>query len=412
MKIAFIISNLYGGGAERAEINIMNALSEKHDVTAICYRNCDPDRNYPLAPGVRLVYLKPRYPVESHLAVLDWFARLEQIRHLRKRERFDAVVSFLDGANAYNIMTARDGKTVISIRNLISKSGRHRTSKDISPEHALVDSVARRFQNRADAIICVSEDVAQDQMIHFHVASGKVSVIHNFVDPAMVQSMAQEENRDPAFLGFVESHDILFGNCGRLVFQKGQWHLLKAFSQVVKEYPHAGLFIIGEGKLEPYLKEMISGYGLSEHVMLCGYQTNPIKYMKYADWLVHSALYEGMSNTVLEAMALGLPVICTDCAGTRELLTPERQYGQAVETLLMGDYGIITRLEPDREDLQSPTVTEGEEYLSVAMRQAIDNPALRLKYSKASLERVIEFSREEKISEWEQMISELVNGAK
>ena len=45
-------------------------------------------------------------------------------------------------------------------------------------------------------------------------------------------------------------------------------------------------------------------------------------------------------------------------------------------------------------------------------RQAIDNPALRLRYSKASLERVKEFSREQKISEWEQMISELVNGAK
>ncbi len=410
MKIAFIIGNLYGGGAERAEINIMNALSEKHDVTAICYRNCDPDRNYPLAPGVRLVYLKPRYPVESHLAVLDWFARLEQIRHLRKRERFDAVVSFLDGANAYNIMTARDGKTVISIRNLISKSGRHRTSKDISPEHALVDSVARRFQNCADAIICVSEDVAQDQMILFHVASEKVSVIHNFVDPAMVQSMAQEENRDPAFLGFVESHDILFGNCGRLVFQKGQWHLLKAFSQAVKEYPHAGLFIIGEGKLEPYLKEMISGYGLSEHVMLCGYQTNPIKYMKYADWLVHSALYEGMSNSVLEAMALGLPVICTDCAGTRELLTPQRAYGKTVETMMMGEYGIVCRLDKDVDDLFSLSQTEGEKYLAAAMLQVMENPALKTKYREASTLRVKEFSKEKKIAEWEQKISALVSG--
>ncbi len=410
MKIAFIISNLYGGGAERAEINIMNALSEKHDVTAICYRNCDPDRNYPLAPGVRLVYLKPRYPVESHLAVLDWFARLEQIRHLRKRERFDAVVSFLDGANAYNIMTARDGKTVISIRNLISKSGRHRTSKDISPKHALVASVARRFQNCADAIICVSEDVAQDQMILFHVASEKVSVIHNFVDPAMVQSMAQEENRDPAFLGFVESHDILFGNCGRLVFQKGQWHLLKAFSQAVKEYPHAGLFIIGEGKLEPYLKEMISGYGLSEHVMLCGYQTNPIKYMKYADWLVHSALYEGMSNSVLEAMALGLPVICTDCAGTRELLTPQRAYGKTVETMMMGEYGIVCRLDKDVDDLFSLSQTESEKYLAAAMLQVMENPALKTKYREASTLRVKEFSKEKKIAEWEQKISALVSG--
>ncbi len=410
MKIAFIIGNLYGGGAERAEINIMNALSEKHDVTAICYRNCDPDRNYPLAPGVRLVYLKPRYPVESHLAVLDWFARLEQIRHLRKRERFDAVVSFLDGANAYNIMTARDGKTVISIRNLISKSGRHRTSKDISPKHTLVTSVARRFQNCADAIICVSEDVAQDQMILFHVASEKVSVIHNFVDPAMVQSMAQEENRDPAFLGFVESHDILFGNCGRLVFQKGQWHLLKAFSQAVKEYPHAGLFIIGEGKLEPYLKEMISGYGLSEHVMLCGYQTNPIKYMKYADWLVHSALYEGMSNSVLEAMALGLPVICTDCAGTRELLTPQRAYGKTVETMMMGEYGIVCRLDKDVDDLFSLSQTEGEKYLAAAMLQVMENPALKTKYREASTLRVKEFSKEKKIAEWEQKISALVSG--
>lgn len=410
MKLAFIIDNLYGGGAERAEINIMNALSENHDVTAICYRKNDRDKNYPLSPKVRLIYLKPRYPTESAFAFLNWLARFGKIREIRKRERFDAVVSFLDGGNAYNILTARDEKTVISIRNLISRSAKRRASKLISPEHTLLNSAARLLQNRADQIVCVSEDVARDQILHFRAPEEKVTVVQNFVDTDLVANLAREENQDAEFLNFRETHDVLFANCGRLVFQKGQWHLLKAFAEVVRAHPRAGLFIVGEGKLEAYLRRMIADYGLSENVMLCGYQTNPMKCLKHADWLVHSALYEGMSNTILEALALGLPVISTDCAGTREILTPQRPYGQPVETVLLGEYGILCPLEEDRDDLQTRALSESEKALAAAMCMAIDNPALQARYRAASARRVKAFSKEIKISEWERKLAALVSG--
>ena len=412
MKIGFIIDNLYGGGAERAEINIMNALSEHHDITAIVYRNYNEEKNYSLRSEVRLVYINPRFPTDSPLAYLNWAERIIRMKQIRKQERFDVVISFLDGGNAYNVLTACGEKTVISVRNLISKSGKHRVPSIISPDHVFIQTAARRLQNRADIIICVSEDVARDQIQFFHADIRKTKVIQNFVDAEMVRCWAERKNSDCDFLRFVASHDVLFGNSGRLAYQKGQWHLIKAFSEVVREYPGAGLFIVGEGKLEKLLKEAIRDYGLEGNVMLCGYQTNPMQYLKYADWLVHSALYEGMSNTVLEAMALGLPVICTDCAGTRELLTPERPYGETVKTLLFGDYGIICRLDEDRNNLRSSRMTESEQDLALAMNHVIENPALKEQYEKASLERVKAFSKEIKITEWEAIIKETVSKSK
>ena len=410
MKLAFIIDNLYGGGAERAEINIMNDLSERHDVTAVCYRKNDREKNYPLAPRVRLLYLKPRFPTDSPFAFLNWLVRFGKIRDIRRREHFDAVVSFLDGGNAYNVLTARGDKAVISIRNLISRSAKPRASKLTSPEHTLLNSAARLLQNRADRIVCVSEDVARDQILHFRAPEDKVTVVQNFVDADLVSGLAGEENRDADFLRFRETHDILFANCGRLVFQKGQWHLIKAFSEVIRAHPRAGLIILGEGKLEAYLRRLISEYGLSENVMLCGYQTNPFKYMKYADWLVHSALYEGMSNTVLEAMALGLPVISTDCAGTRELLTPRRPWGAPVDSVLLGEYGVVCPLEEDRDDLHLRSLTPGEKGIAAAMGMVLEDPSLQARYRAASRERVKAFSKEIKISEWERTLAALASG--
>lgn len=410
MKIAFIIDNLYGGGAERAEVNIMNALSERHEVTAIAYRNFDEGKNYPLSPTVRLLYRKPRFATESPLAYLNWAERFLWMKRIRRQEGFDAVVSFQDGGNAYNVLTACGEKTVVSIRNLISKSGKRRHVKELSPRHVPVQVLARRLQNRADSVVCVSEDVAQDQIENFRADAKKIVVIQNFVDAGAVRAPALIENRDQVFLHFVEKHGPVFCNSGRLAFQKGQWHLLKAFAELVADYPNAGLFLLGEGKLEPWLKHWIADLGLERNVLLCGYQTNPGQYVRYADWMVHSALYEGMSNAVLESLALGLPVICTDCAGTRELLTPNRPSGQPVESVLLGEYGILCRLDEDWEDLSSPEPTEGERALTAAMRLVIENPSLREQYQKASAERAEAFSKEVKTTEWEALLRSLVSG--
>ena len=141
--------------------------------------------------------------------------------------------------------------------------------------------------------------------------------------------------------------------------------------------------------------------------MLCGYQTNPAKYMKHADWLVHSALYEGMSNVVLEAMALSLPIICTDCAGTRELLTPERSAGDKVDHIILGQFGIVCRLDADKNDIRDKRPTRGEKALAEAMILVLKQPELKTHYSTASHKRAEAFGKERVINDWEQLLQEL-----
>ena len=110
----------------------------------------------------------------------------------------------------------------------------------------------------------------------------------------------------------------------RLVERKGVQHLIKAMPAIVDSIPSASLQVVGEGNLSDELTAQCRVLGVHEHVEFLGYVPHdnlPELYQK-AELFVQPSFYEGMSNTVLEAMACGLPIIAT-CEGGREELLKE-----------------------------------------------------------------------------------------
>ena len=104
--------------------------------------------------------------------------------------------------------------------------------------------------------------------------------------------------------------------------QKNQKMLIEAFSKIHSNYPEYQLVIYGEGKLRHQLQEQIDLLGLQERISLPGSRSDVLEQIKDASLFVLPSDFEGMPNVLIEAMALGLPCISTDCpcGGPRELI--------------------------------------------------------------------------------------------
>ena len=114
--------------------------------------------------------------------------------------------------------------------------------------------------------------------------------------------------------------------------------LIKAFKEVNKVY-NCKLFIIGEGSERTKLNNLIEKLKLQGKVFMLGFKKNPFKYLKQSDVFVLSSKYEGLPNSLIQALLLGVPCISTDCkSGPREILN-NGEFGQLVE---VGNYHQIS----------------------------------------------------------------------
>jgi glycosyltransferase involved in cell wall biosynthesis len=170
----------------------------------------------------------------------------------------------------------------------------------------------------ADEVVAVSEGVADDMVRCRLVPSRKhIKVIYN----AVVSPELHERAKAP-----VEHHWFAPGErpvlltVGRLTAQKDHTTLLKAFASL-RQRRSARLLILGEGEARPQLEDLIATLGLREDVNLPGFVENPYAYMSRSAGFVLSSAWEGLPTVLIEALALDVPVVSTDCpSGPREIL--------------------------------------------------------------------------------------------
>ena len=120
-------------------------------------------------------------------------------------------------------------------------------------------------------------------------------------------------------IGKVKKEKVII-NVGKLMDQKNQKLLIKAFSKIADKYPEYKLKIYGEGPKRKELESLVKELGLSEKVEMPGWTPDIFDKVAAAELFVLSSDYEGLSNALLEAMMLGVPCISTDCAGSNEII--------------------------------------------------------------------------------------------
>ena len=185
---------------------------------------------------------------------------------------------------------------------------------------------------------------------------------------------------------------------------KGLWHLVKAFCLLHREIPRARLVIIGAGEYRGE-KRLCEELGISDAVTFTGLKKNPFPYVSAADLYVLSSNHEGFPNALLEAMALGKPVIAADCkTGPREIVLSEEEHdrllseqpsGASVSNIMEGTYGVLVPDLGDRPDYDTANILEEERALFQAMRKMAEDEIYRMHYAEQASVRAAFFTPEQ-----------------
>lgn len=388
-KIAFILQVLTGGGAERTVANLSFELAKKYDVYIILFNG--KKVSYP--HNAKIIDLNLPLKESKAGKVLNVFKRAAAIKKIKKQYEFDCVVSFMFGANLVNVLSKSGEKVITSARNYLSSYGL--TRYNILKE--------RFISKHSDVIVAISEMVRFDLIEHFGIEKDKIITIYNPCDSERVKNKACEEPAEKLSDG-----KFRFINVGRTVKQKGQWHLLKAFSRFAEDKNDVELLILGSGQLEPDLKALSEKLGISDKVSFKGFVDNPFSFVARSDAFVLSSLHEGLGNVLLEALACDIPVISTDClAGPREILAPESDYNISTDSVELAQYGILTKC-PDNKGLNTSTdLDESDKYLAEAMQLLYENHELQQKYKTSAHKRIEAFDPQKISSQWFELFENL-----
>lgn len=394
-KIAFLIPDLKDGGAERVVSNLSFYLSKKYNLYVVLYDGRQMD--YPIE-GV-IVDLKVIGSKNYLSKLISFLKRLYKVGKIKKEYKFNATISFLSSANIINLFTNCGEKKIISVRNF--------KSKDSKGFHGQIYKILiKLFYSRADEIIAVSEGVKKDLIDNFGIHREKIKVIYNPYDIEEIQELSKEavaeEYRE------IFNHPVTI-NVGRLNYQKGQWHMIRAFKKVKKEVPEMKLVILGKGELEKYLLNLVNKIGLEEDVIFLGFQRNPFKFISKSTIFILPSLYEGFPNALVEAMVCGVPVISSDCqSGPREILAPNTEIEIKTNTIEYGKYGILLPVCDGNYYDAKECLTEQEEILAKSIVNLYFSKETLRKYTYIAQERIKSFCIDKIVLEYESLLNDVL----
>lgn len=305
--LAFFLPSLAGGGAERVMLNLAIGFSDRGFRTDLVLANVDGPY-LPLVPSsVRVIDLKGPNVLRA----------LRPLRAYLRRERPVALLAALNHANVVAMTAARTAgagtRMVISIHNNIGE--------EMETQRTVRDHTIRwllgRMHRCADAIVAVSEGVADDLTRRIGIPRQRVHVIYN---PVIMPGLLQAASAQPPHPWFEDASRPIVLGVGRLTRQKNFPALVDAFALVRRE--HAGrLVILGEGPERAAIQEHVRRHRLEDSVALPGFVDNPYACMARAAVLALSSDWEGLPTVLIESLAVGTPVVSTDCpSGPREIL--------------------------------------------------------------------------------------------
>lgn len=340
-KILLIIPELTMGGAQRSLTKLSLELAQHHDVWVVIF-----NRRFPVAYtyGGTLVSLDVHSGDSLRQKARALLQRIRRLRKLKKQLGVEVAISFLEGADYINVLSARGEKVILSIRG-----SKHHDEIMHGNFYWLRDRVLIPWLYRkADRIVAVNQGIARELQA-YGVAPGRCVVIGNYYDAAAITQAAGEPN--PGNLARLYNDPVLI-TTGRLAPEKGLKSLIRIFHELNKTHTRLRLMIVGDGPLKSELITLASDLGLTVYegldfedlpdVVFAGNQANVFKFLKGATLYLMNSSSEGFPNGMAEAMICGVPVASSDCPyGPREILAPELPFAGPVTRPYLSNHGIL-----------------------------------------------------------------------
>lgn len=397
-KVVMVMPHMVGGGAERVAAQIMNKLNERGYDTRFILTSAkinevvrsDLNEKTPLillteemkaeTTGQKLAYLPARaystifgklyekqgkyVPASVGKATIEWqyHREITWLKNYFQQNPDMAVIVFLQPSIPMVLLAAQD------LPNIVIISERADPNRLMKKRYG--KPFIEKYYTRADAVVFQTEDA---KSVYPEAVSKKGTVIFNPLKDNLPQPYHGERNKNITTF------------C-RISNQKNLPLLVEAFSQVHSKHPEYTLRIIGDAPNEEgkavlqALNEQINELQLNESVKFEPFMKNVHEAIIKDAMYVNSSDYEGISNAMLEAMAIGMPVVCTDCP-----------IGGAKATITDGENGLLVPI-------------QNAEVLANAINRVVEDTELADKLSQNASQIRNELSLDKIIEKWMQIV--------
>jgi glycosyltransferase involved in cell wall biosynthesis len=293
IKILYLIPQLTVGGTERNLYELATRLDKsRFEPTVWCMGESEPFGRMLEAAGIRVMKKHNRVYRPDDLFGLASFLR---------KEGFDVFHSYHYGAHFMDAVAAKSAKVpfyVSSRMNVRHWRGGERLH------------FSERIRNALSAVVVANSEAVKKKCAEVeNIPKQKMRVIYNGVNLKEAdENSAEKTCRD----------HLVVGSLANLKPVKGQKYLIRAFARVLEKKPKTRLVLVGDGPDKDGLKDLAADLGIGDDVVIKVSQENRFSVIDSFDVFVSSSLAEGFSNSILEAMAKGKPVIATSVGGNSE----------------------------------------------------------------------------------------------
>ncbi|CAM2836201.1 glycosyltransferase [Pseudoalteromonas distincta] len=310
MNVVIVIDSLMGGGAEKVMLTLAEKMAKLHHNITILSLASSVEYDIPDIVNVDNLFPDRASKVDrfwqrkkSVLALETWFEKKQsEVGHI------DLVLSNLDRSN--NLLSKSNVKNVhFVIHN--SVNAELARQKKLGPFSYLYLKKSKQNLNRK-SLVCVSKGVEKEITQGDLINPSAITTIYNPFDFEKIRQQASEQNNN------ILNEPYLI-HVGRLAKQKRHDILFSAFAKLDKKYK----LVLLCNKPAKALK-LAQQYGIEKQLVVPGFQQNPYNWIKHAEALLLSSDFEGFGNVIVEALAVGTPVVSTNCTfGPSEILTGE-----------------------------------------------------------------------------------------
>ncbi|WP_198508992.1 glycosyltransferase [Bacillus sp. FJAT-44742] len=291
-RILFLLPYLKAGGTERQLYYLTRELKDEYCVEVCIVEDTGSFKHF--FRDIDLKIINTKFSKNNALKIIY------KLRQILVRGDYDLVVS--RGWNTNMIVSL--ASLNLKVKTMLYISG------SVSGEKNYFEKTFRSWLfNRANKMISVSKEAKENCIKSYQNNPGNVQVIHNGVDLDLIKNSTINQNN---VLKENNKFTLLF--VGRLEYRKGLDYLLCALEKIPFQIrKNMELLVVGEGTKLSHYKKLAESLNLMEQVFFLGEKTNPFPYMRLADIFLFPSRSEGFPNVLLEAMALGMPVISSNC---------------------------------------------------------------------------------------------------
>jgi len=316
-NILILITKGEVGGAQQSVFNLAQGLIQEGKTVTVGFGEGNFLKEK--LERAKIPYVNFRYLRRTHNMFANFLFMFE-LKGFLKKHPCD-VVHFNSSNTLCGAMSAHmvhpQPKTIFTFRGLSMLDANYKIFLPIKYVYILFFKFFLRY---VDKKIFVSNANYQCAIKEKITLDGEV--IYNGIDISHFNFLSKEESQKELskIIDIDWQNSFMIGSIGRLSYQKNFEFLIGTFLETTKDTPQVKLIIIGNGPEKNKLESLIVDYKLQERVYITGDIPDAAKYIKAFDVFVLPSRYEGLSITLIEALASGLPILATDVGGNRETL--------------------------------------------------------------------------------------------